>query len=66
MLELLQQILRSPPAARGGKAARAALEKYMFFSQAHFEERHESSFQRRQPLARFLGSFFAARQRMNI
>jgi len=38
----------------------------MFFSSVRFEERHGSGFQRRQPLARFLGSFFAAWQRMNI
>jgi len=61
-----QNLLLSAPTARGGYVARDVEKTSIFFSPALFEERHGSSFQRRQPLARFLGSFFAARQRMNI
>ena len=53
------------PAARVGKMARDAFKNYMSFSPARFEERHGSSFQRRQPLARFLVTSWCA-PRSNI
>ena len=62
----ISTFLLSPPAARGGKMAGDTQKTFMFFSPARYVARHGSGFQRRQPLARFLGSFFAAWQRMNI
>ena len=46
----------------GGRCSRVK----MSFSPVCLVARHGSGFQRRQPLVRFLGSFFLERERMNI
>ncbi|MBE6660113.1 MAG: hypothetical protein E7605_01760 [Ruminococcaceae bacterium] len=58
--------LLSPPAARVDDLASDAVKASMSFSSVHFEERQSQGDPRGNVLARFLGSFFAARQRMNI
>jgi hypothetical protein len=48
------------------KLASDALQTFMSFSTIRFEERQCQGVPRGNAWARFLGSFFAARQRMNI